>query len=141
MHFPRQRGNCSPLSRTGKDVDTCRPVGKLGSHSYASPANPEGLSEHLKSVAFADGEVIFGLQGDRSELTVTGATGGRMFYRKVRLACRGRQWHHVALEFPLGNRRIPNCLLLRLCRSLTKPTEVDAPLHLRPSLNDLKASG
>jgi hypothetical protein len=24
---------------------------------------------------------------------------------------------------------------------LTKPTEVDAPLHLRPSLNDLKASG
>ena len=81
------------------------PGGEAWLAFYASPANPEGLSEHLKSVAFADGEVIFGLQGDRSELTVTGATGGRMFYRKVRLACRGRQWHHVALEFPLGNRQ------------------------------------
>jgi hypothetical protein len=81
------------------------PGGEAWLAFYTSPADKDGRAEHLKSVAFADGEVIFALQGDQNELTVTGSTGERMFYRKVRLACRGGQWHHVALEFPLGDRQ------------------------------------
>jgi hypothetical protein len=45
------------------------------------------------------------LAGAGAELVVTGTKDDRMFVRKVRLACGGQDWHHVALEFPAGARR------------------------------------
>src|SRR4029077_19442678 len=68
---------------------------------YASPADGE-ISTHLKTVAFAEGEEITALQASQDQLMVSGVKGGRAFYRKARLACEGRQWHHVALEFPFS---------------------------------------
>ena len=67
---------------------------------YASPADGEPRSAHLKAVAFADGEEIVTLHAGPDQLTVSGAKLDRAFYRKARLACGGRQWHHVAIEFP-----------------------------------------
>jgi len=54
----------------------------------------------FKAVAFADGEEITYLRGERDRLTVSGLKGDRIFYRKVMLACGGTQWRHVALEYP-----------------------------------------
>jgi hypothetical protein len=81
------------------------PGGEAWLAFYSSPADLESVSQHLKTVAFVDGEEIVALHSDRNELFVTGTTGVRMFYRKARLACGGRQWHHVALEFPLGDQQ------------------------------------
>jgi serine/threonine-protein kinase len=57
-------------------------------------------SARFKAVAFADGEEVTYLRGERDRLTVSGRKGDRIFYRKVMLACSGTQWRHVALEYP-----------------------------------------
>ena len=54
----------------------------------------------FKAVAFADGEEVTYLRGERDRLTVSGLKGDRIFYRKVALACGGTQWRHIALEYP-----------------------------------------
>src|SRR6266550_3082414 len=41
----------------------------------------------FKAVAFADGEDVTYLRGERDRLTVSGLKGDRIFYRKVMLAC------------------------------------------------------
>ena len=53
----------------------------------------------FKAVAFAEGEEVTYLRGERDRLTVSGLKGDRIFYRKVMLACGGAQWRHVALEY------------------------------------------
>jgi hypothetical protein len=78
------------------------PGGEAWLAFYASPADQETVSAHFKTLAFADGEEIVTLHAGRDQLIVTGAKGDRVFYRKARLACDGRQWHHVALEFPFS---------------------------------------
>jgi hypothetical protein len=78
------------------------PGGEAWLAFYASPADQETVSAHFKTLAFADGEEIVTLHAGRDQLIVTGAKGDRVFYRKARLACEGRQWHHVALEFPFS---------------------------------------
>src|SRR5262245_20663038 len=81
------------------------PGGEAWIALYASPADQEGIAAHLKSVAFAEGEDLSTIAGDRTGLLVSGTKGERMFVRKARLACGGRQWHHVALEFPAAAQR------------------------------------
>jgi hypothetical protein len=54
----------------------------------------------FKAVAFADGEEVTYLRGERDRLTVSGLKGDHIYYRKVMLACGGTQWRHVALEYP-----------------------------------------
>jgi serine/threonine-protein kinase len=57
-------------------------------------------SARFKAVAFADGEEVTYLRGERDRMTVSGLKGDRIFYRKLMLACGGSQWRHVALEYP-----------------------------------------
>jgi hypothetical protein len=56
-------------------------------------------------VAFVDGEQVLTLAGNQTELLVTGTKDHRTFIRKSRLACGGREWHQVMLEFPTGAKR------------------------------------
>jgi len=72
---------------------------------YASPASGESASEHLKSIAFVDGEDVLRVAGTQGELVVTGTKHERMFVRKARLACGGHDWHHVVVEFPISAQR------------------------------------
>src|SRR3954471_16055798 len=41
----------------------------------------------FKAIAFADGEEMTYLRGERERMTVSGFKGDRIFYRKVMLAC------------------------------------------------------
>ncbi len=66
---------------------------------YASNAANDAAAR-FKAVAFADGEEVTYLRGERDRLTVSGFKGDRIFYRKVALACGGTQWRHIALEYP-----------------------------------------
>jgi len=94
------------------------PGGEAWLALYASPADPAEISAHLKSVAFADGEEIRTLAGDRTGVLVTGAKGDRIFVRKAKLACGGRQWHHIALEFPAGAQRAYQILIAQAVRAV-----------------------
>ena len=66
---------------------------------YSSNAANDAAAR-FKAVAFADGEEVTYLRGERDRLTVSGLKGDKIFYRKVMLACGGTQWRHVALEYP-----------------------------------------
>ena len=70
---------------------------------YASDADQASLDQHLKAVAFNEGEELTFLRRERDRVTVTGfkaADTDRIFYRKVVLACGGRTWRHIAFEYP-----------------------------------------
>lgn len=67
---------------------------------YASPVGEEPIQAHLKAVAFAEGETITRLRGERNWIEVSGVKGDRTFFREAVLACAGTTWHHVAFEYP-----------------------------------------
>ena len=66
---------------------------------YATNAGNDATAR-FKAVAFADGEDVTYLRGERDRLTVSGLRGDRIFYRKVMLACGGTVWRHAAIEYP-----------------------------------------
>jgi serine/threonine-protein kinase len=102
--FPPQDWLLQPSDPKRKGRRYLAPDGAASLTFYATSADQESVSAHLKSVAFADGEQMLTLAGDGDELLVTGTKGDRMFVRKARLACGGQEWHHVALEFPPATR-------------------------------------
>jgi len=68
--------------------------------AYTLPAGEEGIAGHMKAVAFADGEQVTYLHGERTWIAVSGSKQGRIFYRAAVLACGGDRWHHIAFEYP-----------------------------------------
>jgi serine/threonine-protein kinase len=71
---------------------------------YATSAAND-TQARFQAVAFADGEEITYLRGERDRLTVSGLKGDRIFYRKVMLACGGSVWRHIALDYPAEDKR------------------------------------
>jgi hypothetical protein len=76
------------------------PDGNAWFLAYTLPAGEEGLAGHMKTVAFADGEQVTYLRGERTWIAVAGFKQGRLFYRAAVLACGGDRWHHIAFEYP-----------------------------------------
>ena len=116
--FPPTDWNLQPADPSWHGRRYVSPEGEAWLAFYASPADQEPLAVHLKTVAFVDGEQIHALQGGPDGLIVTGVKGDRMFFRKAQLACRGQQWHHVALEFPAGEQRRYQSLVAEAARAL-----------------------
>jgi len=85
---------------------------------YASPAEPAKLEQHLKEVAFIEGEDITYLRREREWLVVSGFHNDRIFYRKVVLACAEREWRHIALEYPKAEKRAFDRLVAGVARAL-----------------------
>ena len=67
---------------------------------YQTAADANAISEHMKTIAFAEHETITYLRGERTWLAVAGFKDSRIFYRKAILACAGKAWHHIAFEYP-----------------------------------------
>ena len=103
--FPPSEWRLQPVNANQKGRRYLSPDGAASLAFDANPSGSESASEHLKSVAFADGEQVLTLVGNQSELLVTGTKDHRTFIRKARLACGGREWHQVMLEFPTGAQR------------------------------------
>jgi hypothetical protein len=76
------------------------PDGNAWFLAYTLPAGEEGIAGHMKTVAFADGEQVTYLRGERTWIAVAGFKQGRLFYRAAVLACGGDRWHHIAFEYP-----------------------------------------
>jgi hypothetical protein len=54
----------------------------------------------MKAVAFAKGDELTQVRGERNWIAVSGFHGDRIFYREALLACAGDRWHHIAFEYP-----------------------------------------
>ena len=67
---------------------------------YSAPVDKDKVAEHLKNVAFAEGEQVTYIRGARDWLAVSGLKGDRVYYRKAMLACGGTIWRHIAWEYP-----------------------------------------
>ena len=72
---------------------------------YSFPTANESIATHMQSVAFADGEALMYLRGERDRIVVSGSKADRIFYRKAIIACGGRVWHHIAFEYPIAVKR------------------------------------
>jgi hypothetical protein len=103
--FPPSDWQLQPVKADRRGRGYLSPDGAASLAFDASPASSESASEHLKAVGFVDGEQVLTLVGTQSELLVTGTKDHRTFIRKARLACGGREWHQVTLEFPTGAQR------------------------------------
>jgi hypothetical protein len=90
---------------------------------YARPADKTAHDQHLKSVAFVDGEELTFLRREPDWLEVSGFKGDRNFYRKVVLACGARAWRHVAFEYPAEAKRAFEPLIARMARALDRQVE------------------
>ena len=100
------------------------PIGDAWLATYKSPVTQEPLSQHLKAVAFAEGEEITYLRGERDWLVVSGVKGNRIFYRKVALTCDKRTWEHIAFEYPAETKRAFDGLVTRSARVLARKCNV-----------------
>jgi hypothetical protein len=74
------------------------PDGTGSFSAFIAPVAQESTVDHIKGVAFRDGEQITKLRGGRGWIEVAGFKGDRIFYRKAVLACGGTSWHEVAFE-------------------------------------------
>jgi hypothetical protein len=87
--------------------------------TYASTVEPEPIPDHMKTVAFGEGEEITYLRGERDWIAVSGLKGDRIFYRKAVLACGGKVWRHIAFEYPAGDKRRMDAFVSRVAAAVT----------------------
>jgi len=90
---------------------------------YARPADKTPHDQHLKSVAFVDGEELTYLRREPDWLEASGFKGTRNFYRKVVLACGERTWRHIAFEYPAEAKRAFGPMIARMARALDSEIE------------------
>jgi serine/threonine-protein kinase len=107
QHDPAQSPMLVPPGWQRQPADPNWPVERYlspdgtGSFSaYITPVAQEPIAQHMKTVAFVDGEQITRLRGEKSWIEVSGFKGNRIFYRKSVLACGGTSWHEIAFEYP-----------------------------------------
>lgn len=73
---------------------------------YSTSINDKSSpAEHMRALAFVDGEQITYLRAEPNWIAVSGLKGERIFYRKARIACGGRVWHNIAFEYPAAAKR------------------------------------
>jgi hypothetical protein len=101
------------------DARFVSPDGAAWLATSATPAEQEPIADHLKTIAFAEGEEIAYLAGQRDWIAVSGRKGDRIFYRKAVLACDGKVWRHVAFEYPAAARRSVDPFVVRVAAAVT----------------------
>ena len=85
---------------------------------YVSAADKEPTQKHLQAVAFAEGEEVTYLRGERNWIVVSGLKDDRIFYRKAVLACGGTVWRHLALQYPTSVKTMLDQQVARASRAL-----------------------
>ncbi len=77
------------------------PQGRAWFEVYSSDVAKQSISDHMRGVAFADGETLTFIRGESDRIEVAGVKEDRKFYRKAILAWAGRVWHELAFEYPV----------------------------------------
>jgi hypothetical protein len=81
------------------------PEGRAWVETSTTDVAAEPVSAHMRSVAFGDGETLTFIRGESDRIEVAGVKGDRHFYRKAIIACAGRVWHQIAMEYPVDMSR------------------------------------
>jgi hypothetical protein len=63
------------------------------------------------------GDITYEREG-RTWIVVSGLKGNRIFYRKGMLACGGRDWHYLELEYPAAEKRAFDDFVTQSSRAL-----------------------
>jgi hypothetical protein len=104
------------------------PAGDAWLALSAQPADQDAREQHLKATAFIDGEDITYLRREPNWLVVSGLKGERIFYRKVVLACEGREWLHIAFEYPAEAKRALDPLVIAVSHRLDRTAQEDCDM-------------
>jgi len=99
------------------------PTGDASLTFFARSAEDVPREQYLSQFAFAEGERVTYLRGERNWLVVSGFRSDRIFYRKAILACGGTQWRHVAFEYPAEAKREFDRFVTRMSRALDQARE------------------
>lgn len=85
---------------------------------YSAPGDAEDIEAHIKAVSEVEGEDVTYKRRGRRWIVVSGFKGDRIFYRKALLGCGGTVWHHVAFEYPAGQKREYDAIVTYVARSV-----------------------
>jgi hypothetical protein len=94
-----------PTDPDSKGQRFVSPDGTGSFTAYTVPADQDAITAYMKNLAFADGEEVTNIRGERTWIAVSGFKADRIFYRKAVLACAGQRWHNVAFEYPAADKR------------------------------------
>jgi serine/threonine-protein kinase len=53
-------------------------------------------------------------------VAVSGFKGDRIFYRKSNLACAGKRWHHIVLEYPADEKARMDAIVTRIAHGMNR---------------------
>jgi hypothetical protein len=103
-------------TRTRKFVS---PDGRASLIARQVRAEPGALSRDLDRIAYRDDEQVTYHRRAPSWIAVSGYREGRIFYRKINLACGGTRWNFVELEYPREIKRQLDATVTHIARGMT----------------------
>ena len=108
------------------------PNGSAELRASWAATSQESIASHMRNVAFERSEKLAYIQGGSDWIAVAGIKDDRQFYREAVLACQGRRWHQVEIDYPPADVRQMAKLVARSSRALTHTRdagcdESDAP--------------
>jgi len=74
----------------------------------------------LDRLAHRDDEQVTYHRRAPSWVAVSGYRDGKIFYRKINLACRGTRWNFVELEYPREMKRAMDATVTHIARGMTR---------------------
>ena len=81
------------------------------------------LAQHMRDIAFGTGEKLDYIEGGSDWIAVSGIKGDQRFYREAVLACEGRRWHQIEVDYPTAELRSMAKILKRSSRALMRTRE------------------
>lgn len=95
------------------------PSGDASLTVYGSLNIADSVSEAMRDQATPiDGEAVTYRKTGKRDVTLSGAKGDRIFYRKSILVCRDQIWNSIHLEYPARDKKAYDALVTRVARSL-----------------------
>jgi hypothetical protein len=105
-----------PETRTRKFVS---PDGQASLTARQVHAETTAPNRGLDRIAYRNDEQVTYHRRASSWVAVSGYRDGKIFYRKINLACRGTRWNFVELEYPREIKRQMDATVTHIARGMT----------------------
>lgn len=122
----QDRPNLIPRGWTMSDADAetktrkfVSPDGQASLIVRQIAADRTALPASLDRVAYRNDEQVTYHRRASSWVAVSGYREGRIFYRKINLACRATRWHFVELDYPRDMKRAMDATVTHIARGMT----------------------
>jgi len=115
-----------PPARGTNERRFVSPGGDAWLSLYADHAQGQSVGYHMQQVFQNTDQITYERRGP-TWIVVSGYKGDRIFYRKAMLACHGREWHHLAFEYPAAQKRAFDDFVTRTSYALQAYQDVGCP--------------